>query len=849
MRGHARKQLLAVLGSCFAAALLPLAASAGSLRFFGNGVNDIDRAKIQIDNPADSNPGPPADIGGTDFTIEFWIRGSSADNRGTARCGSSYGWIDGNTILDRDRYNQPRSFGISLGSGRIAFGVNIANNVQTVCGSRDVLDNQWHHVAVQRVAATGVLRIFVDGIADGQATGPAGDLSYPDNGVPGNFCNGSCAFSDPYLVIAAEKHDAGPAYPSFAGFLDELRLSTVARYLGAFTVPAQPFTLDASTAALYHLDETSGTAVGDVRGLSNGFLRVGGNPTGPVWSTETPFSALGAGMLALQSTSYGAGESAGSVTVTVARTGGSSGAASVTYQTSGGTATPGSDYEGVSGVLSWASGDSSPKTFTILLLDDAIDEVDETAGISLTGASGASIGSPSTATLTITDDDLPPSPGVLRFQGSSQSVPENGGTVTLTVTRTGGSDGAVTVDYASANGTAQAGSDFTGVTGTLAWNPGDASSRTISVPILEDTLVEGSEAFTVVLSGASGGASLGSPSSTSITITDDDAPPPGAGTLQFSVSAYSVAENDGAATVTVTRNGGSGGAVSVPYSSGNGTAVAGSDYSAVSGVLNWASGDAASKSFSVPVFADAAVEGDETVQLALGAPSGGATLGSPASATLTIRDSTSSDPPAGFLDDFDRASGANIGNGWLEEMPAAFSLGNGIVVKNASPNTNRDSLVYRPAAENALDGEATIEMRLRNTAVGYPQVFVRLQTTGLGVNNAMVRYVLYIDGQVRRAVIARQAAGNNYAILATLNLSVAMNTTDSYRLCLRATGTDPVALEGRVERFTGGGWQPIGQANLADASASRVRTAGSAGFGGFAESSYTFDNFRRTTSP
>src|SRR5688572_13068483 len=279
--------------------LVSTSASANSLRFFGNGVNDIDRAKILVDEVSNSNPGPPADIGATNFTIEFWIKGTLTDNRGTVRCGATYGWIDGNTVFDRDRYNQTRAFGLSLGNGRVAFGVNISNNVQTLCGSRNVLDGAWHHVAVTRDSTSGQLRLFVDGVADGTATGPAGDLSYPDNGQPGNYCGGSCSFSDPYIVLAAEKHDAGSSYPSFRGFLDELRLSTTLRYSGAFTRPTQPFAIDGSTAALYHFDASSGTVVTDARGLSHGFLKVGGSPQGPLWSTDTPFPSGGGGALEL----------------------------------------------------------------------------------------------------------------------------------------------------------------------------------------------------------------------------------------------------------------------------------------------------------------------------------------------------------------------------------------------------------------------------------------------------------------------------------------------------------------------------------------------------------------------
>jgi hypothetical protein len=111
--------------------------------------------------------------------------------------------------------------------------------------------------------------------------------------VPGDFCGGSCDFSDPFLVLGAEKHDAGAAYPSFSGYLDELRISRVVRYEASFAPPDSPFVTDADTLALYHFDEGEGLSALDTSaapgGPSHGELRVGGSPEGPIWSTNTPW--------------------------------------------------------------------------------------------------------------------------------------------------------------------------------------------------------------------------------------------------------------------------------------------------------------------------------------------------------------------------------------------------------------------------------------------------------------------------------------------------------------------------------------------------------------------------------
>ena len=133
-------------------------------------------------------------MGATDFTIELWMRGRASDNPAPAvACGSNVNWIFGHILLDRDRYNQDRKFGLSIAGGRPVFGVSgDGTGDRTVCGTTGLLDDRWHHVAVQRRRADGRLWLFVDGVLEAEADGPDGDVSYPDDGVPGSYCGGPC---------------------------------------------------------------------------------------------------------------------------------------------------------------------------------------------------------------------------------------------------------------------------------------------------------------------------------------------------------------------------------------------------------------------------------------------------------------------------------------------------------------------------------------------------------------------------------------------------------------------------------------------------------------------------------
>jgi plastocyanin len=228
-------------------------------------------------------------------------------------------------------------------------------------------------------------------------------------------------------------------------------------------------------------------------------------------------------------------------------------------------------------------------------------------------------------------------PGTLHFGSATYNVNEGGGSATVTVVRSGGDDGAVGVSYATSNGSATAGNDYTTRTGTISFADNQDGTKSFTVPILDDSQVEGNETVNLTLSNPTGGASLGSPSSATLTIVDNDSAG-SPGTLSFSAPSYSAGEAAGGATVTVRRTGGSSGAVSVHYATSDGSAVAGSDYTAASGTINFGGNDSADKTFNVGILDDNALEGNETVNLMLSAPTGGAALGAPSSATLTLLD-------------------------------------------------------------------------------------------------------------------------------------------------------------------------------------------------------------------
>jgi len=254
---------------------------------------------------------------------------------------------------------------------------------------------------------------------------------------------------------------------------------------------------------------------------------------------------------------------------------------------------------------------------------------------------------------TITVEAAAPQPGSLRFGSNSFTRNEGGGSALISVERVGGDDGAVSVDYATGGGTATPGSDYTPTSGTLNWGDNDDSTKTFTVSLVDDSEDEPSETVGLTLSGPTGGAVLGSPSSANLFINDNDDPGPGpaAGSLSFTTGSQSVQETAGSATAAVQRTGGSAGVVAVQYDSADGTATGGDDYTPVSGILSWGGGDAANKMFQVPILDDGDTEDAETLSLMLSTPTGGATLATPISQTITVLDDDGVEPGPCIEDD------------------------------------------------------------------------------------------------------------------------------------------------------------------------------------------------------
>jgi hypothetical protein len=386
--------------------------------------------------------------------------------------------------------------------------------------------------------------------------------------------------------------------------------TTAVQSLGA---PTTPVTASADLAGLvcntvYHFRAVATSAGGEARGPDATFRT----------------AATGCCTLQFASATFSVSEGGGAL-IAVKRTGSLAGRVTVAYSTSPGTAQAEVDYRSRSGVLTFAGGQARA-SFTLPTINDTLDEENETLQLALSDPQGgAQLGTPATATLTIVDNDAG---GALRFSAAALSVGEATPSAVIVVTRTGGVASGVTVDYATSDGTASAGSDYSGSSGTLIFAASETRKR-FTVPIQNDLVVEGDETLAVTLSNPTGGATLGTPATTTLTIVDNE------GDVQLAAASYTV--NEGRTRlVTVRRSRPADAGVTVNYATRSGSAVAPDDYTETTGTLTFGAAVAV-VTFAVSTAQDTLAEGNETFDVEISSPQG-ARLGARVSAPVTIAD-------------------------------------------------------------------------------------------------------------------------------------------------------------------------------------------------------------------
>jgi hypothetical protein len=443
----------------------------------------------------------------------------------------------------------------------------------------------------------------------------------------------------------------------------------------------------------------------------------------------------------------------GTIAITVERTGPATGTVIVPFTTGGGTAAAGVDYVTATGSLTFAA-TVKTLTFPVRTLANTVVDGSRTVGLTLgpgvTGTAGAVLGAQSTATLTITDNDVG---GQIQFSAPTYTVSEATAGATITVVRTGGAAGPVTVDFATVGGgTATAGTDYTAVTQTLTFAAG-VMSRTATVPITNDTLDEANETVFLQLTNATGGATLGPQSTATLTIVDNDV----AGTVQFSQSLYTVTETAVSAPIAIVRTGGAASGVTVEFDTSDGPgasgAVAGTDYTTTSSLVTFAA-SVASQAVSIPMLGNPAATGSRFVTLTLSAAGGGAVLGPRSTAQLKIVDDEAAvqfaSPTYAVIEGGTLAITVERTGPATGTVIVPFTTGGGTAVAGVDYVTAAGSLTFaatvktltfpvRTLANAAVDGSRTVGLTLGPAVTG---------TAGAGLGSQSTATLTITDNDV-----------------------------------------------------------------------------------------------------
>jgi uncharacterized delta-60 repeat protein len=320
----------------------------------------------------------------------------------------------------------------------------------------------------------------------------------------------------------------------------------------------------------------------------------------------------------------------GVATIDIIRSGGTDTVASVDFfTTTNGTAVAGTDYIPTNSTVIFNVGQSDVPV-AIPIINNGLAEGNRTVGLVLTNAVNTLLASPSNATLTIIDTVS--APGQLSFVTTNYFANEGDGNAYLTLVRTNGSSGSVSVTYTAVPGTAQLGVNYNATTGTITFGNGE-TLKTVTIPLIDNNLVQGTVNMSVVLSNPTGGSTLTAPISATLFITDNDT---GVAFLN-ATNFVNETNTPGTEPVLVQRIGNPNTAFQVNYATTDGTAVNGVNYSSVSGTLSFAVGETL-KTVSVPLIYDPVVTGNLSFTMGLSGASAGAQVVAPSNTVVVIQD-------------------------------------------------------------------------------------------------------------------------------------------------------------------------------------------------------------------
>ena len=489
------------------------------------------------------------------------------------------------------------------------------------------------------------------------------------------------------------------------------------------------------------------------------------------------------------------------------------------WSTADGTATAGEDYTAVaSGTVTVTAGTTSA-TFAVTTLADLLAEGNEMFTVTLVASgimlpAGVSLGT-ATATGTIEDDDP-----------IEASVAADAGTVTegmaaeFTVTLTNATSTAAVVVSYTVGGTATSGTDYTAPTPATLTIDAGAKTGTISIPTVDDGVLDHGETLTVTLSSATTMAGTATVDATAATTAIAD---PGMVTVSVAADAATVAEGT-AAQFTVTLSGAVGSDVALGWSTADGTATAGEDYTAVASGTVTVTAGTTSATFAVTTLADLLAEGnemftvtlvasgvmlpagvslgtatatgtiedDDPIEASVAADAGTVTEGMAAEFTVTLTNATST---AAVVVSYTVGGTATSGTDYTAPTPATLTIDAGAKTGTISIPTVDDgvldhgeTLTVTLSSATTMAGTATVDATAATTAIADPgMVTVSVAADAATVaEGTAAQFTVTLSGAVGSDVAlgwstadGTATAGEDYTAVASGTVTVTAGTTSA----------------------------------------------------------------------
>ena len=387
------------------------------------------------------------------------------------------------------------------------------------------------------------------------------------------------------------------------------------------------------------------------------------------------------------------------------------GTVTVNYATDANTAAANVDYSHLVGSLTFAAGEMV-KTVRVTLADDAAVEKVENFRLVLSAPSANAKISDNSAIASIIDNDAPA--GVPVVSINDFVVDEASKEATFVITLNKPSTSVVSMNYATQNGSAVGGSDFTATSGSLNFAPGE-TAKTVKVTLVNDIVTEASEAFNLVLSAVTNATTL-DPNGTAI-IAENDAPK--VLVSNISVEDIVVGESQVYADFLVRLDAPNTGTVTVNYATDANTAAANVDYSHLVGSLTFAAGEMV-KTVRVTLADDAAVEKVENFRLVLSAPSANAKISdNSAIASIIDNDAPAGTPVAGITDAIVDEANQTVTVTILLNKPSASEVSLNVAGQNVTALDGSDFRSFPFGKISFAPGETakTVTFGLLNDAV------------------------------------------------------------------------------------------------------------------------------------